>query len=117
MAELRAETALVVGVGGIGTQIASRVKAFGIPVIGVDPKDIPFPRTRTFACPRTDWTNFSPGDVVFVAAPLAPQSTVTMFSATQSEKMKVGPISSRLRGVADTYGGAGEGARPERARR
>ena len=40
--ELRGKTAVVVGVGGIGSQIALRAWAFGMNVIGVDPEDIPF---------------------------------------------------------------------------
>lgn len=40
--ELNGRTAVVIGVGGIGTQIAVRASAFGMKVIGVDPKDIPF---------------------------------------------------------------------------
>src|SRR5438067_414889 len=39
--ELRGKTAVVIGVGGIGSQIAQRANAFGMTVIGVDPKDIP----------------------------------------------------------------------------
>src|SRR5262249_37176953 len=39
--ELRDKTALVIGVGGIGSQIAQRAHAFGMKVIGVDPKEIP----------------------------------------------------------------------------
>ncbi len=40
--ELSGKTAVVVGVGGIGTQIAIRAHAFGMTVIGVDPEDKPF---------------------------------------------------------------------------
>src|SRR6266568_1102745 len=40
--ELRGRNALIIGVGGIGTQIAYRAWAFGMNVIGVDPEDIPF---------------------------------------------------------------------------
>src|SRR4051812_47220109 len=40
--ELRGKTAVVIGVGGIGTQIAIRANAFGMDVIGVDPEDKPF---------------------------------------------------------------------------
>ena len=41
MTELPGMTAVVVGVGGIGMQIAQRAHSFGMNVIGVDPKDIP----------------------------------------------------------------------------
>ena len=40
--ELRGKTAVIVGVGGIGMQIAQRAWAFGMNVIGVDPEDKPF---------------------------------------------------------------------------
>src|SRR5688572_26729297 len=40
--ELNGRTALVIGVGGIGTQIAVRANAFGMDVIGVDPEDVPY---------------------------------------------------------------------------
>ena len=39
--ELRRKTMLIVGLGGIGTQIAQRASAFDMRVLGVDPKDIP----------------------------------------------------------------------------
>src|SRR3954447_7419028 len=40
--ELNGKTAVVIGVGGIGTQIAIRANAFGMNVIGVDREDKPF---------------------------------------------------------------------------
>ena len=40
--ELNGKTAVIVGVGGIGTQIAVRASAFGMNVIGVDVADKPF---------------------------------------------------------------------------
>src|SRR5713226_2040692 len=39
--ELRGKTAVIIGVGGIGSQIVQRARAFGMTVIGVDPKDVP----------------------------------------------------------------------------
>ena len=36
--ELRGRTAVIVGLGGIGTQIAIRAHAFGMSVIAVDPR-------------------------------------------------------------------------------
>ena len=62
MIELSGKTALVIGLGGIGTQIAQRAAAFGMTVVAVDPKDIPIHRdvayvgkpdeTRRPSCPR-----------------------------------------------------------------
>ena len=40
--ELNGRTALVIGMGGIGTQIAFRAWAHGMNVVGVDPDDIPY---------------------------------------------------------------------------
>src|SRR5258708_17184227 len=40
LTELKDMTAVVIGVGGIGSQIAQRAHGFGMKVIGVDPKDI-----------------------------------------------------------------------------
>ena len=40
--ELRGKNAVVIGCGGIGTQIAIRANAFGMKVTGVDPEDKPF---------------------------------------------------------------------------
>ena len=40
--ELNTKTALVIGVGGIGRQIALRAWAHGMKVIGVDPEDMPY---------------------------------------------------------------------------
>jgi phosphoglycerate dehydrogenase-like enzyme len=43
--ELNGRTALIVGLGGIGTQIAQRAWAFGMQVPAVDLKDIPMSRS------------------------------------------------------------------------
>lgn len=73
--ELNGRTALVIGLGGIGTQIAQRAHAFGMRVLAVDPKDIPY----TFFFEKV----FKPdqlhdvlpqADVVFMAAPLTDQT-------------------------------------------
>ena len=40
--ELQGRTAVVIGVGGLGTQIAVRAQAFGLGVIGVASKDLPY---------------------------------------------------------------------------
>jgi phosphoglycerate dehydrogenase-like enzyme len=88
--ELRNKTCVIVGLGGIGTQIATRAKAFGMTVIGVDPKDIPI----TPFIDRTIWpdrleTVLPEADVVFISAPHTPQ-TERMFQAPQFAKMKQG---------------------------
>jgi D-2-hydroxyacid dehydrogenase (NADP+) len=88
--ELNGKTAVIVGVGGIGTQIAVRAKAFGMTVIGVDPKDIPI----TPYLDRTVWPDrleevLPDADVVFISVPHTPK-TEKMFQAPQFAKMKKG---------------------------
>jgi phosphoglycerate dehydrogenase-like enzyme len=90
--EMRDKTAVVIGVGGIGTQIAIRAKAFGMTVIGVDPKDIPYAPYLD----RTTWPDrldsvLPEADVVFISAPHTPE-TEKMIKAQQFAKMKKGVI-------------------------
>lgn len=90
--ELHGKTAVIIGVGGIGMQIAVRAKAFGMTVIGVDPKDIPYAPhlDRTVWPDRLD-TVLPEADVVFVAAPHTPE-TDKMIKADQFAKMKKGVL-------------------------
>lgn len=88
--ELHGKTALVVGVGGIGTQIAIRAHAFGMKVIGVDPQDLPYVPyiERTVRPDRID--DVLPlADVVFVSAP-ATVETKHMFNGPRFSRMKRG---------------------------
>lgn len=86
--ELRAKTAVIVGLGGIGTQIAQRAHAFDMKVIGVDPKDIPLMYFVHKTVPPDRLEAVLPeADVVFVAAPHTPQ-TEEMFGAKQFSLMK-----------------------------
>src|ERR1700730_8335413 len=73
--EMQDMTAVVIGVGGIGSQIAQRAHGFGMKVIGVDPKDLPpnINVTRTVYPSQLD-TVLPLADVVFVSAPLTPES-------------------------------------------
>jgi len=86
--ELRGKTALIIGVGGIGTQIAERLHASGMTVIGVDPKDMPYTTylARTVAPDRLD-SVIPLADVVLVSAPLTPRSR-KMMGPRQFELMK-----------------------------
>ncbi len=88
--ELRGKTAVVVGVGGIGSQIATRAQGFGMTVIGVDPKDLPFHPALSYIVPpdRID-TVLQKADVVFVSAPHTPQSE-RMIGPKQFDLMKKG---------------------------
>ncbi len=88
LVELNGKTAVVIGVGGIGTQIAVRAKAFGMRVIGVEPKDLPYMPflDRVVKPDRLDEV-LPEADVVFMAAPHTPQ-THKMMGARQFELMK-----------------------------
>lgn len=68
--ELNGRTAVVIGLGGIGTQIATRAWAFGMNVIGVDPEDKPFmPFVKKVVKPDQLDEVLPEADVVFVSAP------------------------------------------------
>ena len=90
MTELPGMTAVVVGMGGIGTQIAQRAHGFGMHVIGVDPKDIPVSIFAPTIVPPDRLDEVLPkADVVFVAAPLTPESE-HMIGSKQFTLMKRG---------------------------
>jgi len=90
MTELPGMTAVVIGAGGIGTQIAQRANGFGMKVIGVDPKDIPVSNFFSEIMPldRLDEA-LAKADVVFVSAPLTPRSE-HMIASKQFDAMKKG---------------------------
>lgn len=86
--ELNGKTAVVIGVGGIGTQIALRANAFGMSVIGVDPEDKPFlPFIKRVVKPDQLDEVLPEADVVFISAPHTPKSH-KMMGARQFELMK-----------------------------
>lgn len=88
--ELNGKTAVIIGVGGIGMQIAQRAVGFGMQVIGVDPKDISYTPLVTRVVPPDRLDTVLPlADVVFVAAPLTKESR-GMIGARQFEMMKQG---------------------------
>jgi phosphoglycerate dehydrogenase-like enzyme len=90
MTELTGMTAVVVGAGGIGTQIAQRANGFGMTVIGVDPKDLPISNFFSEIVPPDRLDEVLPrADVVFVAAPLTPKSE-RMIASRQFDAMKRG---------------------------
>jgi phosphoglycerate dehydrogenase-like enzyme len=87
-AELLGKTAVIVGVGGIGTNIAVRAKAFGMHVIGLDPREMPSNLVVDRWYPPDRLNDVLPeADVVFVAAPATPL-TLKMFGARQFSLMK-----------------------------
>ena len=68
--ELNGKTAVVIGVGGIGMQIATRAWAFGMNVIGVDPEDKPFsPFVKKIVKPDQLDEVLPQADVVFISTP------------------------------------------------
>ncbi len=88
--ELRGKTAVIVGVGGIGSQIAQRAQAFGMTVIGVDPKDMPLsPYVSRMVYPEEINSVLPLADVVFISAPLTHKSE-GMIGPHQFDLMKKG---------------------------
>ncbi len=88
--ELHGKTALIIGAGGIGMQIAQRAKGFGMKVIAVDPKELSMTPLIDQAVTPDRLDEVLPrADVIFVSAPLTRQSE-RMIAARQFELMKKG---------------------------
>lgn len=86
--ELRGKTAVVIGVGGIGSQISIRANAFGMKVIGVDPEDKPFlPFLERVVKPDQLDEVVPLADVVFISVPDTPKSH-KMMGPKEFELMK-----------------------------
>ena len=86
--ELNGRTALVIGVGGIGTQIALRAWASGMDVIGVDPEEKPYtPYVKRIVKPDHLNEVLPLADIVFVSAPHT-QASYKMVGPQQFELMK-----------------------------
>ena len=86
--ELNGKTAVVIGAGGIGNQIATRAWAFGMNVIGVDPEDKPFsPFIQKVVKPDQLDEVLPQADVVFISAPHTEKSH-KMMGARQFELLK-----------------------------
>ena len=90
LTELRGRTMLVIGFGGIGTQVAERARAFGMKVMAIDEKDIPLTQTLEY-CGRPDELNelLPKADVVVNCVPHTPASE-HMIAAPQFAAMKDG---------------------------
>jgi phosphoglycerate dehydrogenase-like enzyme len=79
--ELNGKSALIIGLGGVGTQIAVRANAFGMTVTGVDPEDKPFlPFVKQVVKPDQLDDVLPQADVVFISAPDTPKSHKMMGS-------------------------------------
>ena len=90
MFELNGKTAVIIGVGGIGSQIAQRAHGFGMKVIGVDIRDIPVTNIVQRVVPPDMLNSVLPlADVVFVSVPHTPK-TEGMMGAMQFDLMKRG---------------------------
>jgi len=88
--ELRGKTAVIVGVGGIGSQIALKAWACGMHVIGVDPKDVSIQNYMERVVSPQNLDEVLPeANVLFVSAPLTPQ-TKGMIGEKQFEELKAG---------------------------
>ncbi len=86
--ELLGKTAVIVGVGGIGTQIALRAQASGMTVIGVDPKDFPYVPYLSRSVKPDQLDEVLPlADVVFISAPLT-RASMGIMGAKEFALMK-----------------------------
>lgn len=86
--ELNGKSAVVIGLGGIGQQIALRAWAHGMKVTGVDPEDIPMsPFWQRVVKPDMLDSVIPEADVVFISAPHTEKSH-KMMGARQFELMK-----------------------------
>lgn len=86
--ELKGKNAVVIGLGGIGQQIAIRSWAFGMNVVGVDPEDIPMsPFWQKVVKPDMLNEVIPQADVVFISAPHTELSH-KMMGPTQFDLMK-----------------------------
>jgi D-2-hydroxyacid dehydrogenase (NADP+) len=86
--ELNGKTAVVIGAGGIGMQIATRAWAFGMNVIAVDPEDKPFsPFLKKVVKPDQLDEVLPQADVVFISTPHTEKSH-KMMGAHEFELLK-----------------------------
>lgn len=86
--ELKGKNAVVIGLGGIGQQIAIRSWAFGMNVVGVDPEDIPMsPFWQKVVKPDQLDEVIPDADVVFISAPHTEKSH-KMMGPKQFDLMK-----------------------------
>jgi phosphoglycerate dehydrogenase-like enzyme len=90
MIQLRGKTMLVVGLGGIGTQVAERAFAFGMRILAVDPKDIPYMRAVEYVGKPDELDELlAQADVVVNCTPHTPE-TEKMYGPLQFSVMKDG---------------------------
>jgi phosphoglycerate dehydrogenase-like enzyme/glyoxylase-like metal-dependent hydrolase (beta-lactamase superfamily II) len=86
--ELHGKTMLVIGLGGIGTQVARRARGFGMRVMAIDPQDMERPGFVFSVAKPDKLMNLLPrADVVVISCPLT-NETRGMIGADQLAKMK-----------------------------
>lgn len=86
--ELHGKTMLIVGLGGIGTQLARRGDAFGMQVMALDPKEMEKPSfVFSLDKPEKLMEVLPKADVVILACPLTPE-TKGLFGSQQFRAMK-----------------------------
>jgi phosphoglycerate dehydrogenase-like enzyme len=86
--ELQGKTMLVIGLGGIGTQVSRRAHAFGMRVIAIDPKEIQRPDfVFSLDKPAKLMELLPKADVVVLACPLTAE-TRGMIGVPQLKAMK-----------------------------
>jgi phosphoglycerate dehydrogenase-like enzyme len=86
--ELNGKTVLVVGQGGLGTQISRRAQGFGMRVMAIDPKDMERPPfVFSLAKPERLMELLPKADVVVLACPLTGE-TRGMIGEPQFQAMK-----------------------------
>lgn len=86
--ELRGRNGVVIGCGGIGSQIALRAWAFGMNIVCVDPEDIPYSPFITKVVKPDQLNEVIPqADVVFISAPHTEKSH-KMMGPKQFDLMK-----------------------------
>lgn len=102
--ELRGKTMLILGYGGIGTQVGERAKAFGMNVLAIDEKDLPMTMVVDRFGKPDELDSFLPeADVIVSCVPHTP-ATENMLGEAQFGKVKKGAYFINIsRGkVADT---------------
>ena len=90
MIDLPAQTVLIVGVGGAGSEASKLCAAFGMRVLGADPRvtDLPTGMAELFTPDRLE-ERLGDADFVIVTTPETPE-TLGMFNARRFSRMKRG---------------------------